>query len=304
MLSEYEEKLFEEFSKGFIKQTKQDYLTQINRFKESLPPNVELLKITPSECAKFISQMATVYSTSTCEKIYSYLHSFYEFLKEQNLVERNAFSSVKKPYVSRIKSKDNVMSFDEMNHLIEVVKGLEARDRAIITFLITTGCTLSEVAHIRWCDFMIDEGDNAYCKLGKNANERTIKLHPSAFNYILEYRGELGLPSSITPSTDYIFVSKRNNKQNITDRTIQNIVSKAFERAGLTQYSAKDLRHTFASFCLYLGMDKEEVKEQMGWYDKHQAIRYKYVVNFIDSKAIDTLVENNVFKFSDEEKEK
>jgi hypothetical protein len=37
----------------------------------------------------------------------------------------------------------------------------------------------------------------------------------------------------------------------------------------------------------------------MGWKDKQQAIRYKYVTGLINSKAIDTLINHNIFDFNE-----
>lgn len=299
MLSNYEKELFEKFSGKFTKQTKFEYLSKIEAFKDMLSSDSDLLSATKEDCNKFMLYVNDNYATSTSEKIYSYIHSFYVFLLKEGLIEFNPIHYVEKPTVSRIKTKDNVMSFQEMNQLIKVVVNLCARDKAIITLLITTGGMLSEVSNVKWCDLVLDTEDNKYCKLGKGKNTRVVKLHPKAFDYIVEYRRELDLPEEIIPTDDYIFVSKHKNKAKITDRTIQNILKNALGRADLQNYSAKDLRHTFASFCLYLGADTKLVKEQMGWHNKNQAITYKYAINFVDSKAIDYITDNKVLDFED-----
>ena len=38
---------------------------------------------------------------------------------------------------------------------------------------------------------------------------------------------------------------------------------------------------------------EEDVKNQLGWSDKYYAIRYKYVLNFVDSQSIDYLIDND-----------
>ncbi len=36
----------------------------------------------------------------------------------------------------------------------------------------------------------------------------------------------------------------------------------------------------------------------MGWSDKHYAIRYKYVLNFVDSESVDYLVNSEKLKIN------
>ena len=122
---------------------------------------------------KFIDYVQTIYKKSTCEKIYSYLHSFYNYLKKEEYIEKNPFRYVEKPTVSRIKSKDDVLSIPEINKLIDTLYKLNIRDKTIIVFLITTGCLLNELVSLKWKDLMVDDKDNYYVRLGKKKKERS-----------------------------------------------------------------------------------------------------------------------------------
>ena len=44
--------------------------------------------------------------------------------------------------------------------------------------------------------------------------------------------------------------------------------------------------------------DKEDIKKQLGWSDKYYAIRYKHVVNFVDSESIDYIMGKDNFKLN------
>lgn len=98
------------------------------------------------------------------------------------------------------------------------------------------------------------------------------------------------------PYDDYIFTTQKS--QYITDRNVRLIVKKAFDMAGLSQYSARDLRHSYAAISLMLGADKEDIKKQLGWSDKYYAIRYKNVLNFVDSESIDYILGKDNFKLN------
>lgn len=290
VLNDYEYEVFKIFSRKLSPNTKNDYLGKVMLFKEFLDGK-ELIDVTSEDCRKFIEAIKKTYAKSTCEKIYSYLHSFYNFLKKEEYIDINPFRNVEKPEVTRIKTKDDVLSVQEINKLIETLPSLNIRDRLIIVFLITTGCLLNELVKLKWEDLMLDENDNAYCKLGKGRKERIVKIHPYCWDLILKYRNYSGLPEEIKPTDEFVFTTQKSDS--ITDRNVRIIVRKALDLAGLCNYSAKDFRHSFAAISLRLGAEEEDLKKQLGWSDKHYAIRYKYVLNFVDSEAVDYILKED-----------
>ncbi len=289
-LDEQEYEVFKLFSKKMIPTTKHDYLSKIILFKEFLNEK-ELIYATKEDCNKFIKEIQDVYAKSTCEKVYSYLHSFYNFLKKEEYIEVNPFRYVEKPYVTRIKTKDDVLSIQEINKLIDTLYRLNIRDRSIIVFLVTTGCLLNELVGLKWKDLMVDNKNNYYVRLGKRKKERVIKLHPYSFKLLEEYRHYKGMSEVIVPTEEFVFTTQKSDF--ITDRNVRLIVRKALDLAGLNTYSAKDFRHSFAAISLRLGAEEEDVKNQLGWSDKYYAIRYKYVLNFVDSESVDYIIEND-----------
>ncbi|MGL4797233.1 MAG: tyrosine-type recombinase/integrase [Paraclostridium sp.] len=289
-LNEYEIEIFNEFSKKMRPATKHDYLSKIMLFKNFLK-NKELIEADKFDCKNFMEKVQEEYAKSTSEKIYSYLHSFYNFIMKSNYINLNPFKMVEKPSVSRIKTKEDVLSIQEINQLIDSLHRINIRDRLIMVFLITTGCMLNELVNLRWKDLMVDENNNSYVRLGQNKKERIVKLHPYCFSLIEDYRNYSGLSDIITPTNEFVFTTQKSNS--ITDRNVRMIVRKALDKAGIDNYSAKDFRHSFAAISLRLGAGEEDVKKQLGWHDKYYAIRYKYVVNFVDSESIDYIIKND-----------
>lgn len=287
ILTKQELKLYDEFSINFNPKTKRDYLLKVIYFKEFIEERY-LLEVDKEDCAKFMEEVKEKYAKSTSEKIYSYLHSFYSFLQRTGRIEINPFSFVQKPKVSREKGKDDVLSIQEINKLIDALYKLNPRDRLIMVFLTTTGCMLNELVDVRWKDLIVDEKDNSYIRLGKGKKERIVKLHPYCFRLIEDYRYHSGLSEVILPTDEFMFTTQKSNS--ITDRNVRIIVQKAFDIAGLKNYSAKDLRHSYAAISLMLGADREEIQKQLGWSDKYYAIRYKNVMNFVDSESIEYMM--------------
>ncbi|MEF9990491.1 MAG: tyrosine-type recombinase/integrase [Romboutsia sp.] len=284
-IDEYE--VFKKFSSKLNPNTQHDYLSKVTLFKEFLGEK-ELVYANKEDCTKFIENIKSKYAKSTCEKIYSYLHSFYNYLLKEDYIEINPFSFVEKPVVTRVKTKDDVLSIDEINRLIDILPKLNIRDRVIIVFLVTTGCLLNELVNLKWKDLMVDDNNNYYVRLGKGKKERVVKLHPYCFKLIEDYRNYSGLPEVILPSEDFVYTTQKSNS--ITDRNVRLIVKKALDYANLSKYSAKDFRHSFAAISLRLGADEIDIKKQLGWSDKYYAIRYKYVLNFVDSESIDYIM--------------
>ncbi len=104
LLSKEEYDVFNLFSKKLIPTTKQDYLSKILLFKDFLKDK-ELIEADKEDCRLFIEKSKEIYAKSTCEKVYSYLHSFYNFLKKEEYIEIKPFRNVEKTEVTRIKKK-------------------------------------------------------------------------------------------------------------------------------------------------------------------------------------------------------
>ena len=292
VLEDIEYEVFKSFSKKLEPTTRHDYLSKVILFRKFLEEK-ELVYADKEDCKKFIDYVQTIYKKSTCEKIYSYLHSFYNYLKKEEYIEINPFRYVEKPAVTRMKNKDDVLSISEINKLMDTLYKLNTRDKTILVFLITTGCLLNELVSLKWTDLIVDNDDNYYVRLGKGKKERIVKLHPYCFKLIEEYRRYSLLPEVIMPTEEFVFTTQKSNY--ITDRNVRLIVRKALDMAGLSNYSAKDFRHSFAAISLRLGADEEDIKNQLGWSDKYYAIRYKYVLNFVDSQSIDYLIDKDDF---------
>lgn len=295
ILSKREFEIFKLFSIRMEPATKKDYLSKIILFKEKMEIE-DLLEITKDECRDFILFTEEEYATSTREKIFSYLHSFYSFMHRQKYIELNPFSFIEKPVVTREKGKKDVLSIQEINQLVDSIHKLNERDQLIMVFLATTGCMLNELVKVKWKDLIVDDENNFYVRLGRGKKERVVKLHPYCFRLIEVYRYYSGLGEIIMPTDENIFTSP--GRKSITDRNVRLIVRKAFDMARLYNYSAKDLRHSYAAISLMLGADEEDIKRQLGWSDKYYAIRYKHVLNFVDSESIDYMLGKDNLKLN------
>ena len=86
ILNDKEYEIFKQFSIKMTQNTKKDYLSKIILFKDITKSN-DLLEITKNECKDFMEYVEQEYALSTCEKIFSYLHSYYAFMKREKHIK-------------------------------------------------------------------------------------------------------------------------------------------------------------------------------------------------------------------------
>lgn len=171
---------------------------------------------------------------------------------------------------------------DNRNHL---------RDYAIITLFLNCGMRLSELVGIN-----INDIDFSECKLnviGKGNKERTIYLNKACMKAIAEYmevRPKQGVKHDSKNSEKALFLSER--KTRIGNRTVESIVSKQLQAAGLDtrKYSVHKLRHTAATLMYQYGqVDIRALQELLG----HESIATTEIYTHVNNEQVRHAVESN-----------
>lgn len=177
---------------------------------------------------------------------------------------------------------NTTLNEDNRNHL---------RDYAIITLFLNCGMRLSELVGININDINFSE-----CKLnviGKGNKERTIYLNKACMKAIAEYmevRPKQGVKHDSKNSEKALFLSER--KTRIGNRTVENIVSKQLQFAGLDtrKYSVHKLRHTAATLMYQYGqVDIRALQELLG----HESIATTEIYTHVNNEQVRHAVESN-----------
>lgn len=152
----------------------------------------------------------------------------------------------------------------EYKQLLEAVRH-EPRDAAIIELLLQTGMRLSELARLKVTDIELParvskepDGAGAVHVQGKGRRQRTITLNWKACKALKAYL-------SVRPGdTDdqHLFLTKF--KCGIGPRSIENVVAKYLEEAGIRDASVHSLRHTFGTHTVKRGTQLRVVQEALG----------------------------------------
>lgn len=177
---------------------------------------------------------------------------------------------------------NTTLNEDNRNHL---------RDYAIITLFLNCGMRLSELVGININDINFSE-----CKLnviGKGNKERTIYLNKACMKAIAEYmevRPKQGVKHDSKNSEKALFLSER--KTRIGNRTVENIVSKQLQFAGLDtrKYSVHKLRHTAATLMYQYGqVDIRALQELLG----HESIATTEIYTHVNNEQVRHAFESN-----------
>ena len=223
-------------------------------------------KIKLDDIHAFLAYLTNEYHSkpATRARKVSTIRIFFSYLcQDANLLEINPAQNLKTPKLDKRLPK--YLSLDDSKKLLEASSNEDnrnaQRDHAIITLFLNCGMRLSELVGINIKDIDFNE-----CKLnvvGKGNKERTIYLNKACMNAIAEYlevRPKEGIKHDNKYSEKALFLSER--RERISNRTVQYIVNKELEQAGLDtrKYSVHKLRHTAATL-MYQKYSKPMMKE-------------------------------------------
>lgn len=224
----------------------------------------------------------------------SSIRIFFNYLSQKaNLIEINPAQNLETPKLDKRLPK--YLSLDDSKKLLDVASNEDnrncERDFAIITLFLNCGMRLSELVGININDIDFEE-----CKMnviGKGNKERTIYLNRACMKAISEYldvRPKEGVKRDNKHSEKALFLSER--RERISNRTVQHIVTKELQQAGLDtrKYSVHKLRHTAATLMYQYGnVDIRALQELLG----HESISTTEIYTHVNNEQIRNAVESN-----------
>ena len=207
---------------------------------------------------KFISELRKSTSKTSIRRIISNVGTYFEYLIDQEKIEKNFFSEISPPKIGKkLPSIATTDEIDEMIRCIDKSKNLGKRDHAIIEFIYSAGLRVSEVNNLNIQD--IDLNQNQAVIFGKGSKYRSVIFSESTSKILKDY---LEIRDNSKKEKAF-FLS--NSGVRISIRSIQHIVKKYISLAGLNpKYHTHTLRHSFATHLLDGGADLRVVQELLG----------------------------------------
>ncbi len=184
------------------------------------------------------------------------LRSFFTWLNAEGIIRKNPMVKIKSLRIDK-KGARHSLTTEELERLRDACKTY--REKALVEFLVSSGCRLSEIAGIKLA--AIDWQNRSVVVHGKGDKDRIVyfsiraKLMTEA--YIEERKGG-----------EALFCSIKRPYPPIQSRAIQRILRIIGERAGLERkVHPHVLRHTFATHALNAGMDITVIQRLLGHED-------------------------------------
>ena len=289
----YDLGMFLRFIKIHFNMTKE---TDFNEIKINDITLNDIKKIKLDDIHAFLAYLNNVHhsKSATRARKASTIRVFFKYLSQKaGLIEINPAQNLENPKLDRRLPK--YLSLDDSKKLLEVASDEDnrnfERDFAITTLFLNCGMRLSELVGINIKD--IDFSDCKLNVIGKGNKERTIYLNKACMKAIADYlevRPKEGIKHDSKNSEKALFLSER--RERISNRTVQHIISKELEKAGLDtrKYSVHKLRHTAATLMYQYGqVDIRALQELLG----HESISTTEIYTHVNNNQIRDAVERN-----------
>ncbi len=246
--------------KNYSKHTIMNYLVDLNEFSIFIG-EVEISSIDYLLTRKFLGYLRqrNISKRSVARKLSS-LRTFFRFLVRDGYVKNNPISNIATPKLD----KKLPIFLDEKSILKLITSPSEktfrdARDRALLETLYSTGIRVSELVGIDITD--VDFISGVVKVLGKGRHERLTPIGEKAIQSIREYMEYRKSPKE--GFRDALFLNKSGRR--LTDRSVRYIISKIIKKISMKEHiSPHTFRHSFATHLLNRGADLRSVQELLG----------------------------------------
>ncbi|MFP5387299.1 MAG: tyrosine-type recombinase/integrase [Bacteriovoracia bacterium] len=211
------------------------------------------------------------FSPRSVNRLLATLWSFYEYLIDMELIDKNPVARVKRFSIPKeVKTQD--MS-DE-----EVVKLLESIDtdlpsgklhKAILTLFFTTGMRHREVSHLQFKNLDEENGFTVIRYWAKGAKEMVTPLNPKAEAALSDYLQWADSEGYSMTKDDYIFRGTKNNVNRPLDpKSLNYIIKKYAKKTGIKgNITIHSARSTVIGMLLDKGHALERVADFVGHRD-------------------------------------
>ena len=236
-----------------------------------------LLNLTHEDLRKYIKSNHKLSSRSIAHKI-SAINAFYNYYLKEDIISHNPANGLTRP---KLESKlPNVLTIEEVSSLIniEVKTAFDARNKAILELLYSSGLRISELTSLELAN--IDLDDCLVRVMGKGRKERIVPLGDYAIEalkeYIANYRAALN-----KKNTTYVFLNNRGTP--ISRQFIFKTIKEECTKKGIKKnVSPHTLRHSFATHLLKNGADLRIIQELLG----HENLSTTQVYTHIGNEAL------------------
>ena len=254
---------------GIADTTIQRYVRENKKLLDFL--NMPLEEIKTNDIRVYIaSRRKAGVCNRTLDGIRRCFSSFFGWLQKEEYIMGNPCASLK-----QIKYRKEIKKPFSAIELEKIRMGCKTkRDLALVSFLYSTGCRVSEVARLNVSD--IDFETQEITVLGKGDKERTVYLTDVAKMHLKEYLVER------RDFSEALFVGKGSSR--LGKSGIEAILKRIEKRTGVKNIHPHRFRRTLATNLLDRGMNIQDVAEILG----HADLKTTQIYCFISKSNVKT----------------
>ena len=232
---------------GKSDETLAQYYRSVRNFMESIQKNVA--DITTNDIRYYLVQYQNRgVKKSTLDNERRNLSAYFSWLTAEEYIIKNPMLRIKK--IKQDKLQKKAFSESDIERLRE---NANVKERALIEFLLSTGCRVSEVVNLDLQDIDFAKGE---CTVfGKGRKERTVYLSERCKYYFGEYL-------SSRKESLVAFANRSGNRW--SKQSIEKCLRKLGKKAGVATVHPHRFRRTFATNALNRGMKLQNVQKILG----------------------------------------
>ena len=260
-----------ELERNYSNNTSLSYVKDVTLFSDFIKK--DLFLVDKKDIEKYIRSLNK--SSKTISHVISSLKSFYNYYMRMGNIKSNPTDEIDRPKIE--KKIPEFLTLEEVSSLLnfEVNNEFEARNKAILELLYSSGLRISELTSLELSNIDLDE-----CLvrvMGKGSKEIIVPLGDYAIDalkeYIYFYRPMLNKNNS-----SYVFL---NNRGGVLSRQfIFKVIKEECIKKGIRKnVSPHTLRHTFATHLLKNGADLRIIQELLGHENLSTTQIYTHLTN-------------------------
>ncbi len=213
-------------------------------------------------------------STRTINRMLSCLYSFYEYLIDLDLIDKNPVVRVKRFKIEKI-VKTHDLSDEQVDSLLGVIPSTPAGllHRAILTLYFTTGMRHREVSHLKFSHLSEELGMTVIKYKAKGGKEMVMPLNEKALDSLSHYLCWCDENDYPMTGDHYIFRATKNllgrcRNTPLDPKSINYIIKKYAKQVGVTsKITIHSARSTVIGKLLDQGHALERVADFVGHKD-------------------------------------
>lgn len=237
----------------------------------------------PEKCKieDYITNLHKKYKQKTIKRKLASIKAFYNYLEEEELIEKNPFRKIKLKFkenmvLSRVIPREEIEQLLNFMYSCRIKRNkYKSRDISVVELFFATGARVYEVSNLQ--KESIDLNSGVIRIFGKGGKERYIQIsNPSVLKILREYYAE---NEAEIKACGFFFVNQRGER--FTEQSIRIMIKKYVKLAGIERKITPHMfRHSFATYLIEEGVDVSCVQQVLG----HSSIKTTQIYIHIATK--------------------